>query len=245
MSCENVQERISSFLDRDIAAAERETVLAHIGSCRDCSEHLVQQQSARDALRALDEPPVPAVLSARLWVIASHERQRRIARSSIAARLRDWNSRLQLAIDNLMRPLAFPFAGGLVSSLMMFGLLVPSLTFQHAFADQALFTYPDGEVVVLSPDGSYASITESDNAPRIQRPDAAPPETANVVDLVVDPSGRVSDWSVSRGELTPDLANIIMLGQFSPATQMGVPIPSRVKIFQIRSVETPPIRVRS
>jgi hypothetical protein len=244
MSCDNVQERISSFLDRDAAAAERESVLAHIGSCPDCSAYLTAQQSARDALRSLSAPPMPAALAAKLRVMASHERQRSLARVTVASRLREWNSRLQLFIDNLMRPLAFPFAGGLVSSIMIFGVLVPTLTFQHAFADQALFTYPDGEVVILAPNGNYESTT-SDYTPRIQRANLTPPDQANVVDLVIDPNGRVSDWSVSRGELTPDLANIIMFGQFNPATQMGVPIPSRVRAFQIRSVSTPPIRVRS
>jgi hypothetical protein len=244
MSCDNVQERISSFLDRDAAAAERESVLAHIGSCPDCSAYLTAQQSARDALRGLSAPPMPAALASKLRVMASHERQRSLSRVTVASRLRDWNSRLQLFIDNLMRPLAFPFAGGLVSSIMIFGVLVPTLTFQHAFADQALFTYPDGEVVILAPNGNYESTT-SDYTPRIQRANLTPPDQANVVDLVIDPNGRVSDWSVSRGELTPDLANIIMFGQFNPATQMGVPIPSRVRAFQIRSVSTPPIRVRS
>lgn len=244
MSCDNVQERISTFLDRDVAAAERENVLAHIGSCRGCSDFLARQQMAREAARTLGAPAVPAELTAQLRVIASHERQRQLQRVTLAARVRNWNSRVQLFIDNLMRPLAFPFAGGLVSSIMMFGLLVPSLTFHHAFADQVLYTYADGEVVILAPNGTYES-SSSEYAPRIGRPDMLPPEAANVVELVVDPSGRVSDWSVSRGELTPDLANIIMLGQFSPATNLGVPIPSRVKVFQIRSVQTPPMHVRS
>jgi|SwirhisoilCB2_FD_contig_51_14113885_length_1179_multi_3_in_0_out_0_1 hypothetical protein len=245
MSCDNVQERISSFLDREIPVAERENVLAHIGSCRDCSAYLETQQTARSALRSLKVPMAPAALSAKLRVIASHERQRQLARVSIWARLAAWNGRLQLFFDNLMRPLAFPFAGGLVSSIMIFGLLVPSLTFQHAFADQALFTYPDGEVVVLASNGTYMSPPESETPLRILRADAAPPEAANVVALMLDPNGRVSDWSVLRGELTPDLVNIIMFGQFSPATNMGVPIPSRITVSQIRSVQTPPIRVRS
>jgi anti-sigma factor RsiW len=245
MSCDNVQEQISSFLDRDTPVAEWENVSAHIRSCRDCSAALETQETARAVVRSLAAPHVPAELSARLRVIASHERQRRLARVSFSARLTAWHSRLQLFIDNLMRPLAFPFAGGLVSSLMIFGLLVPSLTFQHAFADQAFFTYADGEVVVLAPNGEYLSVSESEFAPRIQRANGLAPDTANVVDLMVDPSGRVSDWSVTRGELTPDLANIIMFGQFNPATNLGVPIPSRVRAFQIRAVQTPPIRVRS
>jgi hypothetical protein len=99
--------------------------------------------------------------------------------------------------------------------------------------------------VVLAPNGTYMSLPESENAPRIQRADAISPETANVVELTIDQSGRVSDWSVARGELTPDLTNIIMFGQFNPATNLGVPITSKVKAIQIRNVQTAPIRVRS
>lgn len=245
MSCDNVQERISSFLDHQLSVAERENISAHIGSCRDCSIFLESQQTSRSALRSLKAAAVPPELSSKLRVMASHERQRRLARVSVSARLVAAYSRLQLLVDNLMRPLAFPFAGGLVSSLMIFGLLVPTLTFHHAFADQVLFTYADGEVVVLAPNGAYMSAPESENAPRIQRADAIAPETANVVELTIDQNGRVADWTVARGELTQDLTNIIMFGQFSPATNLGVPIPSKVMAFQIRNVQTAPIRVRS
>jgi hypothetical protein len=245
MSCQNVQERVSSVLDRDLPVAERENVLAHIGSCRDCGAYLEAQQAVRDALRAVPRRPVPADLTARLRVTASHERQRRLARISLAARWRTFEGRVQLFFDNLMRPLAFPFASGLVSSILMFGLLVPSLTFRHAFADQAFFTYADGEVVTVAPNGTFTSAPEADYAPLILRADIAPPDASNVVDLLVDASGRVTDWDIVRGELTQDLANIIMFGQFNPATQMGVPVASKVRAVQIRNVQTPPIRVRS
>ena len=96
----------------------------------------------------------------------------------------------------------------------------------------------------MGPNGAYLSATESENAPRIQRGDAAP-DTANVVELTIDQSGRVTDWTVASGELTQDLTNIIMFGQFSPATNLGVPIQSKLKAFQIRNVQTAPIRVRS
>ena len=66
-----------------------------------------------------------------------------------------------------------------------------------------------------------------------------------MVVLTIDQSGRVCDWSVSHGELTPDITNIIMFSQFSPATNLGLPISGKVKAVQIRSVQTAPIRVRS
>src|SRR4051794_5041834 len=112
MSCDNVQERVSSFLDRGLPVAERESVLAHIGTCRDCTAYLDAQQEVRTTLRSLKQTPVPVELTAKLRVSASHDRQRRLARASLSARWRDMHDRLQLALDNLMRPLALPFAGG-------------------------------------------------------------------------------------------------------------------------------------
>ncbi len=244
MSCEKLQERISSFVDGQLPSAERESVLAHIASCRDCSSYREALDGVRRAVRQMSRPPVPAALTARLRVHASHEQARRRARADWRAWTRYWSDRFGLAFDNLMRPLAFPFAGALISSLIIFGLVIPSLTFQHAFSDQVFFTPPNGEVVAQSPTGRYLP-GESENPPWIQRADASIPDAANVVDLIIDESGRVCDWTVERGELTPDLTNIIMFGQFSPATNMGVPTLGKVRAVQFRNVHTPPIRVRS
>src|SRR5215472_15467156 len=168
MSCDNVQERISPLVDGRLPDAERENVLAHIGACRDCGEYLESMESVRYAVARLDRPAVPPELTSKLRVLASHERSRQLARITWKAWVKTQVDRVSLTFDNLMRPLAFPFAGGLVSSLIIFGLFIPTLTFQHAFADQVLFAVPDGEVVSLAPTGGYIP-TESENPPWIQR----------------------------------------------------------------------------
>jgi anti-sigma factor RsiW len=158
MSCDNVQERISSFVDGRLPDAERENVLAHIASCRDCSAYLESTEEVRAALRRLQRAAVPAPLTAKLRVLASHEQARAAARVSWPARVAAWTDRLSLTFDNLMRPLAFPFAGGIASALILFGMVIPTMTFQHALADQALqvyFTAPEGDVVALAPTGRY------------------------------------------------------------------------------------------
>src|SRR5215472_329026 len=116
MSCDNVQERISSFVDRRLPDAERENVSAHIASCRDCSAYLASLESVRSTVGELNRPPLPAGLSARLRVLASHERARQLARVSWRARFDAWSDRLSLGFNNAMRPLAFPFAGGIASA---------------------------------------------------------------------------------------------------------------------------------
>ena len=127
MSCDNVHDRISSFLDGQVPAGERERLSAHIKSCRECGAYLESAQELRAALREMDDAPIPAALSANLRVLASHEHTRRLARVSFSARAKSWRAQARLAFDNMMRPFALPFAGGLLSALVAFGTLVPTI----------------------------------------------------------------------------------------------------------------------
>jgi hypothetical protein len=180
----------------------------------------------------MNHPPMPSDLAAKLRVTASHERARRLARVSFGSRWHQWSISVQLWFDNLMRPVALPFSGGLASALVLFSLLVPSLSFSHNFDnDMSLFTDPAGEVVVMGPSGPYVPM-DVFAAPRIENVNAAYPAGANVVWLTVDENGKVIDYSVAQGKLTPDLASIIMLSQFRPATYLGAPTLGVVKIVQ-------------
>ena len=131
MSCENVQELISPLLDRRVPVGEQENVLAHLESCRQCSAQFESMQKVRAVLRTMDDAPMPVDLTATLRVLASHEHERRLSRATLSSRARFWSDRARLWFDNLMRPLALPFGGGLLSALIMFSILVPNLTVQH------------------------------------------------------------------------------------------------------------------
>ncbi|HEY2019391.1 MAG TPA: anti-sigma factor [Bryobacteraceae bacterium] len=231
MSCDNVQELISPLLDRRIPADEREKVLAHLEVCRKCDEYLEAIQNQRKALLRMDPAPVPEAVAARLRVMASHERARQLAHASFSSRIGYWYSRTQLLFDNMMRPLALPVAGGLLSAMVMFSVLVPSLSFEHV-AEQAMFAYPDGQVVVDASTGTYTPDIDKENTPRLVRVDMVIPEDANAVTLTVDENGNVCDYAVARGQLTQDLKSIIMFSKFRPATFLGVPIPSKVNAVQ-------------
>ncbi len=215
---------------------------AHVQSCRQCGSSLETAQKLRVSMKSMSRTQVPGKLAAELRVMASHEHARRVARSTVSGRIRLWLQPWQLLFDNLMRPVALPFAGGLFSALVAFSVLVPNLMFQHGFGDTELFTSPDGEVVVLSSNGTYfpgapgeqpyRKTQIPDNILRIDRVDVATPDDANVVVLYIDQNGRVSDWSVAQGTLTPDLQSIIMFSQFKPATFLGLPTSSKVKAVQ-------------
>ncbi len=131
MSCENLQELISLTLDGRLPEAERENVFDHARVCRECGDRLSSLQTQRAILRKMAQTPMPADLAARLSVLASHERERQLARVSIGVRVRRMAAKIDLAFENLMRPVALPVTGGLVSALLLFGLMVPTLSFAH------------------------------------------------------------------------------------------------------------------
>lgn len=205
MSCENVRELISSFLDGKVAAGERENVVAHIESCRECEARFEAMQSLRVELRKMSQPAMPAHLAESLRVLASQECVRQLSRVSLSARARLWAVRMQLAFDNLMRPLALPFAGGVLSALVMFAMLVPTLAFPHNFRNDVplwmLYTNPALE--------EMSQVDASDET---------------VVELTIDERGSVQAYTVKQGQLTPEMENkLMMFSRFAPATLFGQP----------------------
>jgi hypothetical protein len=222
MSCENVQERISLLLDCKLPAGDREYVLAHLEECCQCGSRFEAMQSMRSSLRNMARPAVPPVLASRLCVMASHERTRRVARRNLSARFEHWAATIRLAFDNMMRPFAVPFTGGLLSALVLFSVLVPSLSFRHNFGDEPpteAVTFPDGRIV-----GQMEYV-------RMEPVSAASLDNETVLELVIDPTGRVRDFYVSHGKITDDMASVILLSQFTPATILGQPTWGRVKLI--------------
>lgn len=223
MSCNNVQELISSLIDRRIAAEERENVLAHLEQCAECSERYESMESTRKTMRRMAEPRMPAALQQNLRSMASYERVRQLSRASFVSRRHRWMSQLQLAFENMMRPAFLPFAGGVLSAALSFGLLVPNLSFAHHFGEgpaTQIFNMPDGVVVGASGE-----------PPRIEPADAVMTDYETVVELTVDTTGRVTDYQVTRGQLTPDLKELIMFSNFTPATFFGRSTTAKVKVF--------------
>ena len=214
MSCENVQPLISSLVDRRVAAKQREEALAHLDTCRACSAEYESMRIQRAALRSLAAPPVPVILQGRLRVLASHERARQLVRINWAARAKHWRGLAALRLGNLMRPVALPVAGGLVSALLMFAALIPSVTYAHFSTIEPpspVFTDPDGQLVG---EGEF---------PKLERAIGPAVSGKVVVLLTIDDRGHVQNYMVTQGVMTPEVQNFILFSQFTPATMFGKP----------------------
>jgi hypothetical protein len=205
MNCDRVQEQLSWVLDGESSAGERENVLAHVASCRVCNNRREAMESMRVALGSMDRAAVPPRLSTKLRVIASHERVRQLAKVSLRARITYTLRQVRLSFDNLMKPLALPIAGGLASTLLMFATLLPNLNFNHTVRNDVPLPF-------------YTDPTLEEANPVLSTGDQT------IVQLTIDERGRVTDYSVEEGSLTPEIKALILFSRFAPATLFGQPI---------------------
>jgi hypothetical protein len=204
MSCEHVHELISGLLDRRLDAETRGVVLGHLAECRPCQDRFTAYQRMSASLRALNEIPVPPRLAAQLQIAASKDRSRRVARRTAGGWVGQWLSWARLGMDNMMRPLALPFAGGVFSALVLFSSLMPTLAFHKDFRNDvpiSLFTDPALEEI------GHSHVSTDDT----------------VLHLTIDDRGRVSDVVSSQGKLTPEMENDLLFYRFAPATAFGQP----------------------
>src|ERR1035437_4057468 len=218
MSCDDMHEMVSLLHDRRVSAGERERVLAHFESCRQGGAEFESMRELRGGLRQLDKPECPARLLEGLRMLALNERLRRLSHVGLSARAHRWAGRLLLVFENLMRPLALPFAGGVLSALVMFAMLVPSLAFPHNFRN-------DVPLWVLYTDPALQEMNPVDDA-----------GDEIVVEVTIDERGRVQGYVVTRGHMTPEIENnLVLFSRFAPATVFGQPTWGRVLVSFRRS----------
>jgi hypothetical protein len=188
-------------------------VAAHLKGCGDCSTRAVEHQQMRSALRQLPKRMAPPQLSASLRVLASQERLRNVGKDF------NWRERVHMFARDLMKPFAVPAFGGLASAIVIFSALMPSLAMPipvHDDVPLALVTEPS--VKYFAPIG----ISESEL----------------VVDLVIDGSGRMVDYTVIRGQnllkdmhMRRQLENNLLFTEFIPATKFGGPSSGKVRLW--------------
>ncbi len=213
MNCDKARKILSGVLSRGAADA----VSQHLTQCRGCSIYAREMSELDAALGSLPMKSPPARLITQLQVLASRERMRRLSHGTLAALLHFWAADLRLFFDNLMRPFAIPFAGGLVSALFLFTMLAPGLHSAHRATADVLLSGIFGQTQATF--------------------DALPPfgftEDSVVVEVTLDKYGSVLDYAIPNnvnGKLRNDIANMILFTDFQPATELGMPVAGKVLV---------------
>ena len=213
MKCATVRKTLSALLARGAVY----NVAQHLGQCRQCSAYARDLSELRSALRSLPVEPPPTRLLTQLQVLASRERMRQLSRGTLTALVHFWSGELRLFFDNLMRPLAIPFAGGLISALFLFAMLAPALQSPRRSAPDVLLSGLFGQTQATFDEIPPFGFSEDDV----------------VVQVTLDRYGSVIDYSIPNNlnsKLRNDIANMILFTRFEPATQFGMPIAGKILV---------------
>jgi hypothetical protein len=220
MECLNTYSALSGYLDGWATEQERRDVERHLSSCEHCSMMMREFRTLRCSMGELPARKPTRQTSSELLVLASRASARRRRRLSLAHAIADWYSNLRFGLQNMMRPLALPVAGGLLSTVVLFAMLVPDLVHEvHPVKD-------DIETSVFT----QAAVKEISPVWGVHNNDIT-------VDLVVDENGRMLEYRVVSGQnllenesVRRSLENNLMYGQFYPATQFGQPVSGKLRV---------------
>jgi len=216
VNCNSVRGSLWDYTSGTLDENSSSTIAAHLRECRECELHRAEVRSVSLGLKNLPQLQVSELLHTRLRVIASRERARQALRRNLAARMAEFRSRMKLAFDNLLRPIAIPAAGGMLASFVCFGMIVDTLQFNPDWNDDI-------------PVGFYTQVAIDDVSPF----------TVNsaedlLVELTIDPTGKVIGYEVPRGNATPDelkeIGNLVLYSSFTPAMAFGDRVSSKMLV---------------
>ena len=182
-------------------------------------ENLLNPDAIGRALRSVPPREPPPGLRTSLRVIASRERQGRLARRDLAstAGRRD---RFELFSNNFWRAIFWPAAGGVASAVVLFSMCVVPAYPLRAHTTVDVPTVLTTQVAVK---GMAPFFGSGDDV---------------AVDVTVDEQGRMIDYAVVAGasalanaSLRRRLENVLLFTEFTPATSFGQPMPSKMRLW--------------
>lgn len=217
MKCTEAKRSFSPRLDSLLDDSGTQALDLHIAECESCAAEFAALRRTKWLMATMAPHAAPRDLAFRLNValslqLAARQQNRRPA---VLVRFLRW--------ENALNALMLPAAGGLLSAVLIFGLLIGVLMPAHLPDPDAndvptkLYTPPE---MTAAPFGlDQGGSTNAD---------------AVLVEAVIDAHGRVQDYRVlnpsGQAELSPEMKNALIFAQFHPATSFGVPISGRVVI---------------
>jgi len=210
MTCLSARQRLAGYVQERLGAAEQASIRRHLQDCAACFEEYEYQARLDSPLRELTviEPPLALDTAIRLRLMLQH-------RPSL------WD-RWQVHLSNLMRPVALPAAGGLLSALILFGILLPAVQMTRAAG---------------VPGSGYDLRTNLVTEPRFKNASPFPVTEDLTVEAWIDERGNITNFEVLSPTpmgaavekmLLLQSTNVLLTTKFEPATRFGQPTAGKV-----------------
>ena len=204
MDCKQAKSMFSSYLDGAVSGHEMRAVATHLESCGSCHAGYLSLQRTQALLSSLKARKAPKDLELRLMLAIHQERSRSAARF-----LQNLGLRFEHAINSFM----LPATAGLVTAVIMFGVLIGCFARPEVGNDipTALYTPPRLAAGPYAIQGLEAPV---------------------MIEASIDSSGRVLDYRILSGHdsdaLRVKIDNALIFTTFEPARAFGEPASGHV-----------------
>ena len=210
MTCSVAKRLMSSYLDGAVTRRQMAQMDEHLRACVECAVRFASVQRTQSLVGSLGRKPAPPDLRLKLRVALSQE----LANSGHSR----WG-RLRVRWENAFNATMVPATAGLVTTLIIFGMLISFLypAQVRAANDVPTMLYTPAELK-STPFELSIGVANTDSL---------------VVEAYVGPDGRVLDYRVLSAPedaeaILPQLKNMLIFTTFNPATAFGQPTSSRV-----------------
>jgi hypothetical protein len=214
MKCGDVRELFSPYLDGQVSGVEMHKLSRHLEECPRCTREYAAIQRTQQLLAGLGPKKTPVDLALRL----------RVAISQQAAEVRRPRYEgLLVRIENAINAFMVPATAGLVSAVLIFGLLLGFFALpgqlQASSADVPLMLYTAPQLEQTMFGTSLGSVGDD----------------SVVIEAYIDANGRVEDYRIlSQPDdaltMLPEVKKILIFTTFRPALSMGRPTSGRAVI---------------
>lgn len=213
INCHEAKQYSAGYIDGRLRSNERLGVAEHLTNCESCSAYFDQVGMIRATMGQMPRPAIPAQLQTELRVIASRERAE-VLRTRGSRWKAVWE-RWKFSLNDLMRPVALPATGGVLSTIAFFGLFV--LTFGTTAARSSY------DIPLCGVTGSDATLVPIEL------------RTQSVtLNMSFDGSGRIADYNIANqnGSYNNVQAHLaaITVPEFSTVFAVARPISGDIQI---------------
>jgi len=120
MNCREARPLLAGYVDGAVRSRDHARVRVHLEICGACREELETYHRLATSLARMQPVAPPADLAMRIRVEASKAR-------TLAGELRRWWSKAGVAFENVLRPVAIPATGGVLTAIVAFVLVVQNI----------------------------------------------------------------------------------------------------------------------
>jgi len=215
MNCRKAQHYLPGYLDGAVLARDRAHLRRHLDSCGNCRRELERYRLLAGHLAKVEPVIAPADLAMRIRVQASRKRSWWMGAGEFWARTR-------LISQNIVKPLAFPATGGVLTAIAVFlfvtqGMLV-GLPATADADDLPLNLVQPAELESLAP----FPIADIDGT------DGHQSAGALLLEATLDAQGQVVYYKILSGPTNAavqrQIDQVLLFSRFRPQSEFGRPM---------------------